>query len=47
VEQRVNAENKFVEEVSILKEINKNEMRLLSDMTFWERTNYLNQIKDT
>jgi len=47
VEHRVNAENKFREEPNILKEINKNEMRLLSNMPFWEKTNYLNQIKDT
>jgi hypothetical protein len=47
VNQRVEAENKFREEGSIQEERGKNEMRLLSNMSFWERINYLNQIDDT
>jgi Fe-S-cluster containining protein len=47
VNRRVDAENIFREEPSIKEARNNNKMRLLSNMPFWERINYINRIDYT
>jgi Fe-S-cluster containining protein len=47
VNRRVEAENKFRKEPSIEEKRSKNKIRLLSNMPFWERINYLDRINDT